>query len=490
MVGGIFHEGHSFSRLPTTLDNFEIVRGADLLSKARGSASSLGGAVRALEDAGVDVIPSLSAVAPPGGAIVDSVYEELKQELLEFAANTTPDALVFDLHGAILTESLLDPEGDLLEAMRALVGNECPIAVAMDLHANPTPAMLRNATMCLACKENPHTDYADAGARVANMIVDLVTGKSERLTTAAVWLPLVIGAEMETVNGPLRELHQQRREELASNPGIADISIYNTTAYLDAECAGQCITVAAGDKSLASRVAKSLAQSLWAMRDRFAPNRPSVRGVLEKILAKSPVDKPYVLGDQGDRVLAGAPGDSTEILSLLKTQFPGLRAAVPVTDAEAVERAQSAGINGTLTLPIGGRYSVGLKPSSANWTVIYLGDGRFIQKGPYLAGEPANLGPTAVLKSGRLTVLVTSLPGMTQDPAAFESNGIRCAEQDVIVAKSGFHFKLSFNEVGHCVVVDTAGLTNYRPGLFVYRHRGPIYPDDKTVSPSFEVHFF
>ena len=118
------------------------------------------------------------------------------------------------------------------------------------------------------------------------------------------------------------------------------------------------------------------------------------------------------------------------------------------------------------------------------------GDGRFIQQGPFHAGVSAELGDTVVLETGNVTVLVTSLPGCTQDPMAFLSNGVDPRRYDVVVSKSGYHFRLSFADTGTCLVVDTPGLSNYRPGLLSYRRRRPCYPEDPIDRPPFTAILF
>jgi microcystin degradation protein MlrC len=55
---------------------------------------------------------------------------------------------------------------------------------------------------------------------------------------------------------------------------------------------------------------------------------------LARAVAGTP--RPLILGDQGDRVAAGGPGDSTVVLHALLALGTDLPAAVPVTDAEAV----------------------------------------------------------------------------------------------------------------------------------------------------------
>ncbi|MEZ5933854.1 MAG: M81 family metallopeptidase [Alphaproteobacteria bacterium] len=487
-VAGLFHEGHSFTSLLTGRDSFVVTAGEALLVQARTSGSILGGGVRALERRGADVVPGLHAAAPPGGAIRDAVYDEFKAQILEDVARERPSAVFLALHGAMLTESLTDPEGDLLGALRAELGPERPLATALDLHAHVTPAMLEAATICLACKDNPHSDYADAGALAADLLVDCLEDRIAPVT-AAVWLPLVIGAQLETASGPLQSLHDRRRQALA--PSVLDISICNPTAYLDASGAGQCVSVITdGDSGRAERIASELARDFWRRRDAFGSDAPPFRQAIAEALSRGGRERPLVLGDQGDRVLAGAPGDDTQLMRLLHDDWPGHRALVPVTDPGAVRRAMAAGIGSDLDLALGGRCSEGVTPFAARWHVAGLGDGHFVQRGPYLAGEPADLGPTAVLQTANLTVLATSRPGLTQDPNAFESQGLRPRDFDVLVTKSGLHFKLSFADIGDCLVVDTPGSTNYRPGLLPYRRRRPVYPEDEVATPDFSAWLF
>src|SRR3546814_11456230 len=99
-------------------------------------------------------------------------------------------------------------------------------------------------------------------------------------------------------------------------------------------------------------------------------------------------------------------------------------------------------------------------------------------KGPYQAGEVASLGATAVVRVGSLSVILTSLPGPTQDPAAFESQGIDIAPQDFLVVKSGYHFKLSFDGIATPLMVETHGTARYRPGFFSWKR-----PGDHPVEP-------
>jgi microcystin degradation protein MlrC len=490
LLAGLFHEGNSFSSLVTDRGSFAIVEGPALLEKAWRSGTAMGGACRHLvRQDDVELVPVTQALAPPGGPVAHDLYLALRDRVVAAARRERPDALYFDLHGGMVTEQSDDPEGDLLQELRTAVGPAVPIAASLDLHAAVTPRMLQAADVLVACKENPHTDYDLAGARAAELLLHKCRDQL-RPVTAAVWLPLVLGARLETAEGPLARLHERRRQLLHESATLLDISIYNTTALLDVAGAGQCVTATAdGDPDAACEAAAILARALWEARDEFKPNFASADAVLSAVQTGE-LARPTILGDQGDRTLAGTAGDGTFMLRELLQHWPDLRALVPVTDPESVAAAQALGVGAVLVGGVGGRLSLGLEPVQGSWRIERLGDGHFIQEGPFLANEPARLGNTAILTNANVTVLATSLPGFTQDPAAFRSQGPEPADFDVVVTKSGYHFKLSFARLGPCVVVDTPGLSNYRPGLLPYRRRRPVYPEDRVPTPGFVAELF
>lgn len=488
-VSSLFHEGNSFSDLTTGAANFSIVRGEELIGKVRGSSSSLGGAFRELERLGVEILPGLSAVSPPGGPVEDDLYRHLRDEIVADIRLLQPDGVYLDLHGAMITQTLDDPEGDLITTIRQAAKPGTVIATSLDHHAHVTPAMLHGADIVVACKENPHTDYDLTGARAAELLVERLHCRLAPVT-AAIWLPFIFGAQMETGCGPLAHLHKRRRELLSTQSTLLDISIYNCTTLVDVEHGWQCVTaIADGDVEAAKAAVDLLARDFWNQRAAFVPNFTSLDAVLGD-LAAGRLRSPVVLGDQGDRVLAGAAGYGTTIIAELASRWPALKAVVPVSDPAMVKVAQTVGVGQDVSGPVGGSLSKGILPFHGTWRVLHLGDGRFVQAGPYLRGEPAELGDTAVLQRGALTALVTSLPGFTQDPAAFCSQSIDLSAQDVIVAKSGYHFKISFAGIGPCIVVDTPGISNYRPALLPFAKRRPIYPEDEVPEPTFEATLF
>lgn len=482
LIGGLFHEGNSFSKALTRGDKFTVVEGADVLTTARTSGAGLGGACRFLMQQDVELVAYRKATASPDARVADDFYFEFRDGLLKAAAAARPDCVYFELHGAMLTSSLDDAEGDLLSSLRAALGDKVIIAVSLDLHAYVTRTMLTSADIVVACKENPHSDFHLAGELAARLMLQKRNG-TLRPVTAAVWVPLFVGSQMETAKGPLSRLHTLRRKMLAANPSVLDISIYNTQTLIDVADGGHCITVITdNDEVTAREVATSLARELWSMRDEFTPDNPPLAKVLDD-LEQGRLARPVILGDGGDNALAGTAGDGTFMLNEFLTRRPHLRAAVPVADPDVVSRAKKAGKGNTFSACVGGKFSDDVAPVCAEWSVEHLSDGRFVQAGPFLANEPADFGDTAVLSRDNVTVLVTTRSGFTQDVAAFRSQGIEPANYDAIVVKSNHHYKLSFAEVGPCITVDTPGISNMQSGTLPFVKRRPIYPLDRIIDP-------
>ena len=99
LVASLYHEAHSFSPLRTDRGCFVELRGEALLAKANSSASGLGGGVRRLMREGAEPIPSLSAVAAPGGLINDDVYCAFRDEIVPWLAERARAGFVRRAHG-------------------------------------------------------------------------------------------------------------------------------------------------------------------------------------------------------------------------------------------------------------------------------------------------------------------------------------------------------------------------------------------------------
>ncbi|WP_331375460.1 M81 family metallopeptidase [Sinorhizobium chiapasense] len=458
---------------------FVVERGRDIL---RSPTGVLKGLAEALVNAGVTIEPVFSASGGAGGLVDHDFYLRMREQLLDAVRRTKPDAIGLSLHGAMGTTQTPDAEGDLLQALRRLVGPTVPIGVGLDLHGHITPRMLDNSDICIACKENPHSDFVECGQKVAELLIEQLEGRLKPVTVSA-RVPMILPGAGETGSGPLAEIHAKAREYAALHPSIEDISIYNVFRFTDDYEIGQVVTVLSnGPSADAPSIAVDLATRFWVERERFKDDLLTVEEAFERVQS-SPDERPFAIGDMGDRVAAGAPGDSTILLSAALDRYPGLCGAVPITDPAAAASAIEAGVGATVTFAVGAGYTPGFTPRLITGIIEHVSDGSFTAKGPVGGGARWAMGPTAVIRvDDRIQVLLTTKPGETLDPAAFTSQAVVIEDLDFVVVKSGFHFVSNFAGVATPVLVNTPGVGYYKKHQFEFR-KAHFWPEHDIASP-------
>src|SRR5882762_9462392 len=114
LIAMMKHETNTFSPVPTPLARFGHGPGP-LYGEA---------ALRAYRGTGTGL-----------GAYLDLAEKQGAQIVLPIAARGGFDGILLDLHGAMVTESLEDGEGEFLKRLRA-IDPKTPIAVSLDMHAN------------------------------------------------------------------------------------------------------------------------------------------------------------------------------------------------------------------------------------------------------------------------------------------------------------------------------------------------------------------
>ncbi|KRE09647.1 hypothetical protein ASE63_03680 [Bosea sp. Root381] len=476
LVGQLWHEGHSFNPVVTDRDEVSILRGDELLAQARQSQTAFSGIVREADRLGHTCVPVLGARARPGGPVAQDLFEEIVAEFVAAARKGDYDAICLELHGATISQDTVDTEGELLQRLREAVGPEMPISVALDLHAYLTERMVANATIITGYRTQPHADMVETGERAMALLDALLKG-TPRPTGMVTFIPFLMRGSDETDAEPMRGICAQA-DEWRSQPGLVDLSIFNIHPFIDGPRAGQAVLAYDDGGDAGERASRALSETLWRLRDRFVETLPGVAEVLSRAGENSGL--PYVLGDQGDRVLGAGPGDSVEIARVALEQFPRLAVALPVYDPEAVAAAQAAGAGATLRRAIGASVNPALHPLEAEWQVRRLGRARFVNKGPYMAGVEADFGDYAVLAAGALSVVVTSLVPNAHDPAFYDCVGLPLSSQRAVVARSANHYKLSFAGVAIPVTVDTAGMTAFRPQDLPFDKIRPVYPLDEV----------
>ncbi|OZI79086.1 M81 family metallopeptidase [Bordetella genomosp. 2] len=475
LVAQLFQETHGFTPVATPLAAFEIEEGAAMLAANAAADSVLGGILRTLRARGCQPVPTLAARARPGGRVEDAAYARLRDGILAVAARGGYDAIALCLHGCMQTASLDSAEADLLARLRRIVGPAMPIVAGFDLHGHAIPAMLGQLDFASAYKTNPHGDAAATGERVAAQLLHMLDGGA-RPIGVSVHVPMLTRGNDETAHGPLAALHARAAAAVAAGEGLLDVSVFNVNPFIDGAGVGQTVAVyaRAGARAPARRLALDLARTLWDDRDRYVHALPDVATLLR---AHPRHGCKLVIGDFGDRVLAGGPGDSMHVLERCLA-LTDRRIAAIVTDPAALARCQRAGVGAEVALEVGGAYSPGCPAMPVQGRVAALGDGVFRNRGVFMRGATLRLGPHAVLRQARYDLLITQDAVMSQDPGCYLDAGIDLDAADIIVVKSGYHFKLAFDTLGACACAETPGLTGYHPARLPFARARPLYPLD------------
>lgn len=488
LVARIWHESNGFNPRTTQATDFQVCEGDVLLRTAASSGSTLGGIIARLQDMGCQIIPSLSVTAPPSGLVEQAFYEAVKSRLLADVVLYRPDAIALELHGAMGTTQHNDAEGDLLQSIRAVAGDDVPIGIGLDLHAHVSDAMLKAVEVCIACKENPHSDVIECGYKVAECLYAILNGQLRPVTTMAK-VPMILPGAAETAQGPLFDIHEAARQMAEADGAVWDISLFNVFRYVDDVDIGQAVVVLTNGNSKSGEVALPLARAFWRERARFKDDLLTIEEALTKV-AQVPAARPFILADMGDRVLAGAPGDSTAILATALKRSDQLRGAIPITDPESVKTAWLAGKGNSIELAVGGRITPGFQPLTITGKVVHLSDGEFVLSGPFQGGEPASMGPTAVIEiEDRIALVVTTKAAFSHDPAVFTSQGIDLASRDFFVVKSGYHFKLNFGAGTVPLLVRSPGVGYYSKGMLAYS-KARFWPEHELGEPPIKMRVF
>ena len=484
VVAAMLHETNTFSPIPTDVARFghrNMLAGAEARRYFKGTNTAISAFLDLAEEAKADISLPIAASALPSGRVAADAYKRITDAICE-AIDKGCDAAFLDLHGAMVTETEEDGEGALLARIRKLHPS-LPIAVALDPHCNCTQAMVDNATALVGYATYPHLDMYDTGRRAGRIVLDAMAGKTRPVMT---WrqLPLLSQTLRQgTDDEPMKSLNALARAK--ERAGLISASILFGFPLADIRDAGtSVVTIANGDRTKAEEAAEEIARAAWAVREDFVyKGRPLAEAVEE---AKGLDDGPIVLLDHSDNAASGATQDVMTVIAEVMRQGLEDVAVAAVWDPEAVKEMIKAGPGATVTIRLGGKTdmpSINLKgkPLTVTGKVKTLSDGEFILRGPMATGTRAQLGPAAVLDTGKMEIVVVSYHHEPFDLGVFTSLGIQPETKRYLLLKSRIHYRAGFAKLAkHTFRLDGQGVTTSDNSLLDFKKiRRPIYPLDR-----------
>jgi len=437
-------------------------------------------------------VPILIASSFPAGPIEQATFEQVLALILASVEAALPlDAAYICNHGAMTATHMFDPDGEIVTRVRQAIGAKARLVMTLDLHANISERMVAPCDIVIGYRTNPHVDMIERGEEAAFALRRMLAGLAAP-KTAMVRLPLTpASVNLLTNAGPYGELIDYGQKRQAEHSGaILNVSIFGGFVFSDTPKNGIATVVTARrDRELAQALANEISARAWAMRSRF---RKTLMPVTEAVaLANARERAAVIYADSGDNPGGGGSGRTTEFLMALHAA--GTRDIIygSFFDAALASEAHKLG-KGARFLARFNRdrgqapWEQWDLPFAAEAEVIGLTDGCFIGKLGLMQGRRVNLGPSAALRIGGLTVVVISARSQTADPMFFEMFGIDIGKKSTVVVKSRGHFRAGFRPwfaPEQVKEVDTAGLTS--PVLERLPFEGlprPSYPLDEDAT--------
>lgn len=478
-AAGFQHETNRFSPIPTTLADFEredgwpgLTSGSDLLREFPAMNIPLGGFLKYAENR-FQVVPVLWASAEPGGLIEDAAFDELVRRILDQIEASMPlDGIYLDLHGAAVSESFEDGEGEFLNRLRSRFGFDMPVAVSLDLHANITSQMVETTDVLTIYRTYPHLDMAQTGYRAGNLLNEILSsGRKPKCQFRK--LPLLIPLQSQCTSlEPSRTIYKTVDGANSLQSIHADIAMGFPPS--DIWDNGPAIVTYSFSDSVANQKAEEIEQVFSECESLFPIPLYSVDDAVKLAHSSSGNDQPLLLADIQDVSGAGSTSDTTGLLHALVKHRVKNCAMAALYDEETVESAHQAGVGGEFSCELGGKFGGDDFPAfHGTFKVAALSDGRFEYHGEMMRGVTANIGATAALdlihEHAEISIVVTSTRIQCLDRALFSHIGIDPLKKGILAIKSVVHFRADFEPiVEKIILVESPGFNPCRltPELF------------------------
>jgi len=486
LIAMMKHETNTFSPVPTPLARFGPLYGEAAIRAYRGTGTGLGAYLDLAEREGAEIVLPIAAGASPSGPVEHAAYVHITDAICEAAACGGFDGIMLDLHGAMVTESLEDGEGEFLKRLRAIDPNT-PIAVSLDMHANLYDAMIANATVVTGYRTYPHIDTYETAKLAGEILLRAMRGEIKPVMS---WrnepmLPHVM--RQGTDDHPNKEL--QHRCAAMSAEGALAASLFTGFPHADIANAGlSAVVVTDGSRKLAEDLRDELLGRAWVEREAFVYKIEPLQQSVARAKAMPPLqpgDGPIVLLDHYDNCASGGTMDTTAVLAEILRQGLTDVAVFAIYDPAAVQQAIAAGIGAEVTLSIGGKMAMPAIPDDSppltlTGTVKTISNGRYKNRGPMARGVAMDMGAAVVLDTGAAEIVLISRHVEPSDLNCLSSLGIDPMQKRYVMLKSRIHWRAGLGPMARAVV-ECAGVgvctSDYRQLKFT-KVRRPIYPLD------------
>lgn len=489
LIARFNHETNTFSPVPTPLAAFSPTYGEDALHEQTGMRTAMAAFIDAARARGAEVVTPVSATANPSGPVHAQAYDDVTTRIL--AAVPGCDAILLDLHGAMVAEHTPDGEGDLLRRVRAAAPG-VPLGVALDLHGNITQAMVDHADVVVGFKTYPHIDMYETGEHAARLLLAMLDGQARY---RVLWHPLPLMSHTlrsTTLGGAMQRAVQAATQ--AERDGLPALTVF--AGFSLADIPAPCVSVVATVRDTPEGVAqgqamlKQVADQIWAERQGFFyASEPLADSLARAQALAQTASRPILLLDHSDNCMSGGTCDSMDVLAAaLAAGLSGIVTG-PLCDPEAVDQLIHAGVGAQVDVALGNKVplaALGLPktPLRVQGTVRAISNGSYTVSGPIYTGQRCHMGRTVWLDIGAAQIVVTERTHEPWDLGVFTCVGLHPTDGSTpcrfLLLKSRMYCRPVFVPLTDSLVeCDSPGVTSSDYGLFPFqRVKRPVFPLD------------
>ncbi len=490
LVGGFSHELNSFVPGISTTEVLAragaIVHGDDMFGLAAGEGLERHAVAAVAAEARVTLIPSTYMFGRVGPVIADDAYTPIRTSILAAAQEHLDDldGVMLCLHGAMATESIDDTEGDILGAMRDIVGPDIPIIATFDMHCHGTAAMAAHADALIGYRTCPHTDYFGTGERAMRLLVramdkaikPVISMRKVRMTASS--------EHHDTNQGPMVEIQAMARQ-LEREPAVLDVTVFATQPWMDVPDIGWSVMVTTDAAPiLGQQAADRLGRFIWERREAFRVTKTPVPEALAQARASNAF--PVVLADSADTTTGGGNGDGNLLLAEILRDDRGDSAILTLTDPAAVDLCFKAGVGADVTLRVGGSLTPDyFSPITLAGRVVTLADGRYHTEWPV---SPADVRRLAVIERGEIRVVLTAEKAPQLDASIYHRAGLWPQHAKIVQVKSAGGFRAAYDPISAATIyIDTLGPADSDLTRLPFRRISrPLWPFDPDLHEPWE----
>lgn len=446
-IGQLWQETNTLNPMPTVRADFEqfgVSRGAEMV-EAMQNTNELGGFIQSLRawPEQPEIVGLARLPAWPSGRATAETFDWLCEEVTSALKAELPvDAVLLALHGSMAAEQHADVEGEILAAVRKMIGPEIPIVATLDLHTNLTREMVDHADALVIYHCAPHVDVYETGERGAAVLRRILIDGAKPVT-AFQKVPLVLPPENANTqnNGTMSADFKRQLQTWEARDEVLTAGLATVQPWMDIPDLGSAVLVTTdGDEQLARDLCGQLASELWQRRQEYMPELASIKDAVRH--AHEMPDGLTVLSDAADATTSGAPGDSVWLLrELRKFQWPR-EVLLTLVSPEIVARAEQLGVGNNEKFQLGGvrdnRFGTTVEIDAQVENVF---DANFVLSGHIGKNMPITMGRSVVLREGNICVIVTEHSGPHFAPELFQAAGFDPFAASVLIAKSPCGFR-------------------------------------------------